>query len=140
MIFKRRLTFKVNHHGYSPDAVTEVPEDHPEARLTSSLMPSGRHAPLLDLDGLGARLVPSSTPGNFHLFLDNVALTTEQYQRLLDALVEAGIVQPGYAKQLGTRGATFARIRPTKGQPDDLLPPSETAPSVSSDVFDGEPF
>lgn len=44
------------------------------------------HAPILDLDEVGAVLVPSSTPGNFHLYLDGVALTDDQYGALLQAL------------------------------------------------------
>lgn len=69
--------------------------------------PEGLHAPVLDLD-FPARLVPSTTPGHFHLYLD-VAMPWRKYRALLMALCTAGIIEPGYMKASIARRATFVR-------------------------------
>ena len=67
-----------------------------------------RHRPVLDID-LPARLIPSTTPGHFHLYLD-IEIPHEKYMRLLDALGEAGILEPGYVLASKARGYTAARL------------------------------
>lgn len=84
---------------------TECPKEM--ANLVSSLCDDGRHMPVLDID-LPCRLVPSSTLGHFHLYID-VPMEQEPYLRLVDALAEAGIVQKFYAEAARLRGATFVR-------------------------------
>lgn len=66
------------------------------------------HAPVIDFD-VPARLVPSSTPGNSHLYID-VAMSWEKYEALLQALVDAGVVEPGYLGASRERRATFVRM------------------------------
>lgn len=66
------------------------------------------HKPVLDID-LPAKLVPSTTPGHFHLFIDK-AMTWEKYARLLDVLADVGIVEPGYVSASKQRGFTAARL------------------------------
>lgn len=66
------------------------------------------HKVVVDID-MPARLVPSSTPGHFHLYIDH-EMTWRQYVQLLDALVEAGIVEPGYVKAAERRGFTAVRL------------------------------
>jgi hypothetical protein len=44
---------------------------------------------------VSAELVPSSTPGHFHLYLD-AELAWEDYRRLLEAMTLAGLVERGY--------------------------------------------
>lgn len=66
------------------------------------------HAVLLDLD-VPAYLVPSSTPGNSHLYID-VRVPEDRYFRLLDALTECGVIQPGYANSSKHRGGTALRL------------------------------
>lgn len=147
-----RRYFKPVHPGYTPDSAVEVEPDSPDAVLVSSLTHETNewreelHAPVLDLDGLGARLVPSSTPGNFHLYLDDVRLTRWEYEHLLEVLAHLGIVQDGFARQLGARGFTAVRIPGLKkGDPawEDKLTGS-SADSIhlldSANVQDGEPF
>lgn len=70
------------------------------------------HAPVLDID-YPARLVPSSTPGHFHLYLDK-PMPWPRYAFLLWALSVAGIIEPGYARAGLRRRGTFARVRPSK--------------------------
>lgn len=66
------------------------------------------HALLIDLD-IPAWLVPSSTPGHSHLYVD-VAIPERNYFALLGALADCGVIQPGYAKSSIHRGGTALRL------------------------------
>lgn len=68
----------------------------------------GMHKVVLDLD-LPAKLVPSSTEGHFHLYVDH-ELSWERYSKLLDALADAGLIENGYAGASQARGHTAARL------------------------------
>jgi len=74
--------------------------------ITSEISP-GLHAPVLDLD-FGARLVPSSTPGHFHLYLDK-AMPWDTYRELLYALSKAGIIETGWANASASNGFSCVR-------------------------------
>jgi hypothetical protein len=78
-----------------------------EANLISSKCHDGMHRPVLDID-VPARYVPSSTPGHGHLYID-VPLSWDQYEKLLVALTEAGILQFGYLSASKYRQSTFVR-------------------------------
>lgn len=67
-----------------------------------------RHAVLIDLD-VPAWLVPSSTEGNSHLYID-VSTTRSKYFRLLDALAECGVIERGYAEASKRKGASYLRL------------------------------
>lgn len=63
--------------------------------ITSQLADKpGYHTFMVDLD-VPARLIPSSTEGHSHLYVD-VEMTWEKYQQILCALAGAGIIQKGY--------------------------------------------
>lgn len=66
------------------------------------------HRPVLDIDFM-AKLIPSSTPGHFHLYLDR-PLGWEPYKKLLLALAEAGIIEGGYATASIERGYSAVRL------------------------------
>lgn len=67
------------------------------------------HTPIFDLD-IDARLVPSSTPGHWHLYLNRVITDTE-YGNILKAFNEAGIVQNGIIKEQWEKyGQTTVRL------------------------------
>lgn len=66
------------------------------------------HYPVLDLD-VPCTLVPSSTPGNFHLYIDK-AVTHKAYMSLLWALASAGLIEEGYASASTQRGFTAVRV------------------------------
>lgn len=66
------------------------------------------HRPVLDLD-IEAKLVPSSTPGHFHLYLDK-SMSWEDYCELLYVLAKVGIIEPGYASVSMARGYTAVRL------------------------------
>jgi hypothetical protein len=65
------------------------------------------HAPVLDID-FGAQLIPSSTPGHFHLYFEK-AMTWDNYCGLLKALGDVGILEAGYVKASLRRGYSSVR-------------------------------
>lgn len=81
-----------------------------QANVSTSLRTDaeGMHAVLLDLD-VPAALIPSSTPGHSHLYID-VKVEEATYFRLLDALADAGVIQRGYANSSKHRGGTALRL------------------------------
>jgi hypothetical protein len=81
-----------------------------EANVSTSIREDAEdcHALLLDLD-VPAWLVPSSTPGHSHLYVD-VKIPTPTYFALLDALAAAGVIQQGYANSSKHRGGTALRL------------------------------
>lgn len=66
------------------------------------------HRPVLDID-LPVHVTPSSTPGHHHLFIDK-QMTWATYSTLLLALVDAGIIERGYAEASIDRGRTDVRL------------------------------
>jgi hypothetical protein len=103
----------LDHVGSSSDTDVEDPHEFrepstkAEANLLSSLCADGLHRPVLDID-IPAHFVPSSTPGHAHLYIDQ-GMTWERYEKLLRALDEAGVLEPGYVNAALTRKATFVR-------------------------------
>lgn len=92
-------------------------EDLAEAQVTTSLVAATwdpacpaapMHRPVLDLD-FPAQLIPSSTPGHFHLYLDR-EVEHEKYMRLLDALADCGLLEDGYRNASQDRGYTAVRL------------------------------
>lgn len=96
--------------GYVPaDAYTTTAGIDEATVITSEIADgSGRHKVVIDLD-LPAHLIPSSTPGHFHLYVDHV-LEWHEYEDLLNALAVAGLVEPGYVGASVARGFTAARL------------------------------
>lgn len=70
------------------------------------------HKVVIDLDH-DAKLIPSSTPGHHHLFIDR-PMRWDQYVRLLCVLAEVGIVEPGYVSACIKRGHTSVRLPDVK--------------------------
>lgn len=67
-----------------------------------------RHKVVLDID-MPAQLVPSSTPGHFHLYIDH-EMDWLDYRVLLLALGVAGILEEGYVGASIARGHTALRL------------------------------
>lgn len=83
------------------------------ADIVTSAVKSGcagapRHRPVLDID-IPAALVPSTTPGHSHLYLD-VELSEGDYFLLLRQLQRAGIIQPGFANLSQDKGYSAVRL------------------------------
>lgn len=103
--------------------------DIEEAQVITSLVansPAGQmpnHKLIIDVD-LPAKLVPSSTEGHFHLYIDK-EMSYEAWATLLYALAAAGIIEPGYMRACIARGFSAVRlpwIKKTQEQSiDDLL-------------------
>lgn len=77
----------------------------PEIPSTESLP---MHYPVLDLD-FPAELIPSSTPGHFHLYLGK-AVPSNAYFEMLETMVGAGILEEGFVNASIARGYTAARM------------------------------
>lgn len=66
------------------------------------------HYPVIDID-FPIKAIPSSTPGHFHLYID-MPIPWEKYMTILEAMADAGIVQPGYVAASIRRGHTDVRL------------------------------
>lgn len=115
---------------YEVDRPSALTDDLDKATCVTSRMRNGQpasldwllkhpndvmHRPVLDID-IPIKVVPSSTPGHSHLFID-VAMTWEDYEKLLWALAAAGIVEEGYVHASVRRGHTSVRL-PHVRKPD----------------------
>jgi hypothetical protein len=83
--------------------------------LVSSMTVNGDHRPVIDIDG-GCQVVPSKTPGHFHLYIDK-AIDWNEYRNLLWALVRCGLVEPNYLRAAEDAQKTFVRLDP-QSRPD----------------------
>lgn len=99
-----RIEAFINYRNERGEVRTPIDQ---EANLVSSLTESGLHAPVLDLD-VPAYLVPSTTPGHSHLYID-VEMPWPVYRRLLRALAAAGIIEEDFYKGSLDRGQTMVR-------------------------------
>lgn len=113
-------------------AIEEPTEEKPANLLMSKVEGSDiLHRPVLDID-FPARLIPSSTEGHFHLYLDGVVLTSGEMNLLLKTLAEVGIIEHGYANASISRGATAVRlpwVRKPKTIGGDPQPPKKVLPT-----------
>ena len=66
------------------------------------------HKVVLDID-FPAKLIPSSTPGHFHLYVD-CPIPKDKYIAMVNAMAAAGLVQEGYAGAAERRGYTGVRL------------------------------
>jgi hypothetical protein len=111
--FPHRL-FKVRRWGGGSDRLPiddklEEVTDMDQADLISSQIEDSKmHTIMLDLD-VPARLIPSSTEGHSHLYID-VKVCWPRYRKLLDALAEAGVLQEAYVEHSKRKGFTALRL------------------------------
>lgn len=83
------------------------PSDAVNANLVGSLRADGLHAPVLDVDK-PVRLVPSTTNGHYHLYVD-VPMSWRSYRRLLRALYLGGVVDRSVYWRSLDRRCTYVR-------------------------------
>jgi hypothetical protein len=102
---------------YSAEKQNVEPAVAGEANLIGSLVQGlpedyahrgSLHLPVLDID-FPAHLIPSATPGHYHLYLDRPVLW-DDYKNLLAALSRCGIIEHGYYRAAVADGQTFVRI------------------------------
>ena len=101
-----RTEVYIEFSGYA-EPCQEPTEEHP-ANAYFSRGEDGLHYPCIDID-IPIRLVPSSTPGHSHLYVDE-PITWDTYKNLLVALAEAGIVEEGYLNASVYQGGTTVRM------------------------------
>lgn len=77
------------------------------------------HRPILDLD-FECRLVPSTTKGHYHLYMDGLDITWPKYKVLLVALADAGVISEAYMRESIKKGFTAARLPWVKKEEDDI--------------------
>lgn len=94
-----------NDYDGTHEAIENISDAHV---ITSADLLTGLHRPVLDID-FPAKLIPSTTPGHFHLYLDK-PMSWGQYSRFLTALRHAGIIEPGYASASQEREYTSVRL------------------------------
>ena len=97
-----------------PEApIVEVDDLAAANAVSSEIAPSsvyaGMHTVAIDID-VPARLVPSSTGAHNHLYVDCPPMRWETYLRLLHALADAGVIEPGYVSASERRGHTTLRL------------------------------
>jgi hypothetical protein len=101
------------HEVYEP-GYDRLPEALPYANVVTSeikhVEPLRRHVVALDLDHQ-AYLVPSTTEGHGHLYIDVPGgVAHDDYMALLELLGRIGIIEPGYADVSIKRGHTDLRL------------------------------
>lgn len=72
------------------------------------LMPEPLHRPVLDID-FPAHLIPSTTEGHFHLYLDKT-MTWGNFEKLLLVMGEVGLLEQGYVDASIARGYSSVRL------------------------------
>lgn len=87
---------------------------------TGRLLDTGMHYPVIDIDH-PVRVVPSSTAGHGHLYID-VPLAAADYAKLLAVMVEVGLVEQGFVNRFRSDGFTAVRL-PWIRKPDAELDP-----------------
>lgn len=109
-----RVTMSTQLEGDSSQFVPDrplIPLASGKHNVVTSLVPTPTglmHAPVLDID-IPHTLVPSSTPGKGHLYLD-VLMTWEDYVDLLRILAKVGVIEPGYYRASERKGFSAARL------------------------------
>lgn len=111
--------WSVDFKGGESSEDPEQPVSRPQAELeeahtwSSELVDAegnrtGYHTVMLDIDH-PVRVLPSSTTGHYHLYID-VPVEETKYFDALDALAKAGIVEQGYVEASRARAGTHLRL------------------------------
>lgn len=113
-----RWTYAVNFAtGPWGDPGRRVPLTDPDVNAFSSEVSDNRHWPVIDID-YPAALVPSTTPGHFHLYLDR-DVEWSKYRKVLEALADAGLIQDGFMRASVKRRKTYVRLPWVKKKPGE---------------------
>lgn len=96
-----------SHAALAPIEYLHTPTSENPANLISSLGVDGLHYPVLDLD-FPAYVIPSSTHGHFHLYIDK-GLAWVSYERILKAM-SGTLLEEGYVGSAIDRRQTCVRL------------------------------
>lgn len=98
--------------GYGPRVkdLVKPTESKPANLITSKTDKEGVHLPCFDID-MPCRLVPSKTPGHYHLLIEK-EMSWENYQLMLNVLAIVGIVEQGYVDASKALGRSAIRVGP----------------------------
>lgn len=121
----RKVEFSATYDEGNDQDCPVVPIDEANVVTSEAEYLPGWHYPVLDID-FPCELVPSTTPGHFHLYLDR-AIQWPDYEALLDALADAQIIERGYAEAAMRRQRTDVRL------PWISKPGPETNPTTEGD-------
>ena len=86
----------------------ESETDMPPNLMSSQIKGSTSHYLILDIDH-PAWLVPSSTPGHSHLFIDK-KVKSEAFKDIIESLHSGGLLADGNMRQLYAYGSQFLRL------------------------------
>lgn len=91
------------------NAAASPRESNPDdANLISSEVRPDVHMPVIDCD-FGIQAVASTTPGHYHLYVDQ-ELTWDQYKALLDGFFKAGLIQQGWYRNAMNDKRSYVRL------------------------------
>jgi hypothetical protein len=113
-----QVSFSDDSEEIETDNVAKILDDftplHESNSIGSRVISSDRyighyvaHKPVLDLD-MDVLVLPSSTPGHHHLYIDR-AMPWNEYSLLLNVLAHVGILQDGYVRASHHRSESFLR-------------------------------
>lgn len=134
-LISKLTLFKVTRWASTEDSYLDEDRELAEVTTGANVSSSRRaesgpygeplHALLLDLD-VPAYLVPSSTPGHSHLYVD-VKIPEGRYFDLLETLADCGVIESGYWAASAYKGGSALRLPWVK---KDASP--ESAPLVDA--------
>lgn len=112
---------KVDNFGGHYDNGGTLTSQIDDANVITSMVKDNvtMHKVVIDLD-LPAALIPSSTPGHFHLYIDH-AMSADAYWTLLNALAAAGLIEENYAQASIDQGRSAVRLPWIKKETDSDL-------------------
>lgn len=108
-ILRRVSVLNGNNYDGSTDISREIVAEVKNANIiTSEVAGTHDHKPVLDID-LGCKLIPSTNVGHYHLYIDK-QMSWDKYKKLLEALKDGGIIEPGYYQAALARKYTGVRL------------------------------
>lgn len=95
-----------SHYGNGGNIVTDIEQANTITSLIANKVT--HHKLVVDID-FPAKLIPSSTEGHFHLYIDH-EIPADVYWELLEAMAKAGLVEEKYVEASKAQGRTTLRL------------------------------
>lgn len=116
--------------GRSEDETPVLWGDSRAQTISSKEVLGDLHRPVLDID-FPVQAIPSSTPGHSHLFIDK-SLSWPDYRKLLNTLLEIGLIDEGYHRICINRNRSDVRL-PWVGKDTNEHPKTTPVPLTKSE-------